>query len=143
MAQERLHHCKLPLYNLQSEDSLRKQGCTEQVAYEEILDISLFFTLILTFSCCSLCMGNSGDQVIYLHYFDFVNFILLQDDTNTMMKQRTIFRLIIRKILSCVWRSMRGQRSTVFVATLREIGKKCSLPLCRAQGEDCRDVQTV
>ena len=43
-------------------------------AYEEILDISLFFTLILTFSCCSLSMANTGDEVIYLHYFDFVNF---------------------------------------------------------------------
>ena len=42
--------------------------------YEEILDISLFFTLILTFSCCSLSMANTGDEVIYLHYFDFVNF---------------------------------------------------------------------
>ena len=62
--------------------------------YEEILDISLFFTLILTFSCCSLSMANTGDEVIYLHYFDFVNFYkkkcrlnsdctcyLLQDDT--------------------------------------------------------------
>ena len=39
--------------------------------YEEILDISLFFTLILTFSCCSLSMANTGDEVIY---FDFVNF---------------------------------------------------------------------
>ena len=39
--------------------------------YEEILDISLFFTLILTFSCCSLSMANTGDEVIYLHYFDF------------------------------------------------------------------------
>ena len=43
-------------------------------SYEEILDISLFFTLILTFSCCSLSMANTGDEVIYLHYFDFVNF---------------------------------------------------------------------
>ena len=42
--------------------------------YEEILDISLFFTLILTFSCCILSMANTGDEVIYLHYFDFVNF---------------------------------------------------------------------
>ena len=42
--------------------------------YEEILDISLFFTPILTFSCCSLSMANTGDEVIYLHYFDFVNF---------------------------------------------------------------------
>ena len=43
-------------------------------SYEEILDISLFFTLILTFSCCSLSIANTGDEVIYLHYFDFVNF---------------------------------------------------------------------
>ena len=28
--------------------------------YEEILDISLFFTLILTFSCCSLSMANTA-----------------------------------------------------------------------------------
>ena len=42
--------------------------------YEEILDISLFFTLILTFSCCSLSVANTGDEVNYLHYFDFVNF---------------------------------------------------------------------
>ena len=47
---------------------------TTASAYEEILDISLFFTLILTFSCCSLSMANTGDAVIYLHYFDFVNF---------------------------------------------------------------------
>ena len=42
--------------------------------YEEILDISLYFTLILTFSCCSLSMANTGDEVIYLHYFNFVKF---------------------------------------------------------------------
>ena len=51
-------------------ESLSTKGNT----YEEILDISLFFTLILTFSCCSLSMANTGDEVIYLHYFDFVNF---------------------------------------------------------------------
>ena len=44
------------------------------LSYEKILDISLFFTLILTFSCCSLSMANTGDEVIYLHYFDCVNF---------------------------------------------------------------------
>ena len=44
------------------------------LSYEEILDINLLFTLILTFSCCSLSMANTGDEVIYLHYFDFVNF---------------------------------------------------------------------
>ena len=43
-------------------------------AYEEILDISLFLTLILTFSCCSLSMANTGDEVIYLHYSFFVTF---------------------------------------------------------------------
>lgn len=32
--------------------------------YEEILDISLFFTLILTFLCYSLSMANIGDEVI-------------------------------------------------------------------------------
>ena len=40
----------------------------------------------------------------------------------------------------------RGQRSIVFVATLRKMStryKKCSLPLRRAQDEDCEDVQTV
>ena len=47
---------------------------TKSGTYEEILDISLFFTLILTFSCCSLSMANTGDEVIYLHYFNFVNF---------------------------------------------------------------------
>ena len=50
--------------------------CSQQHrhSYEEISDISLFFTLILTFSCCSLSMANTGDEVIYRHYFDFVNF---------------------------------------------------------------------
>ena len=40
----------------------------------------------------------------------------------------------------------RGQRSIVFVVTLCEMStryKKCSLPLCRVQEEDCEDVQTV
>ena len=41
---------------------------------EEILDISLLFTLILTFSYCSLSMANTRDEVIDLHYFTFVNF---------------------------------------------------------------------
>ena len=50
------------------------ERCDAEVAYEAILDISLFFTQILSFSCCSLSMANTGDLVIYLHYFDFVNF---------------------------------------------------------------------
>ena len=41
--------------------------------YEEILDISYFLTLILTFSCCSFSTGNTGDEVIFLHYFVFAN----------------------------------------------------------------------
>ena len=49
-------------------------GDLPSASYEEILDISLFYTIILTFSCCSLSMANTGDEVIYLHYFDFVNF---------------------------------------------------------------------
>ena len=43
-------------------------------SYEEILDISLLFTLILTFSYCSLSIANTRDEVIYLHYFHFVTF---------------------------------------------------------------------
>ena len=43
-------------------------------SYEEILDISLLFTLILTFSYCNLSMANTRDEVIYLHYFNFINF---------------------------------------------------------------------
>jgi len=41
--------------------------------YEEILDISYFFALILTYSCCSFSTANTGDEVIFLHYFDFVS----------------------------------------------------------------------
>jgi len=42
-------------------------------AYEEILDISYFFALILTFTCYSFSTANTGDEVIFLHYFDFVS----------------------------------------------------------------------
>ena len=31
--------------------------------YEKIVDTSLFFTLILTFVCCSLSMANARDQI--------------------------------------------------------------------------------
>ena len=31
--------------------------------YEEILDISLFFTPILTFSYCRLSMANTGEKL--------------------------------------------------------------------------------
>ena len=37
-------------------------NCQKVYPYEEIF---LFFTLILTFSCCSLSMANIGDEVIY------------------------------------------------------------------------------
>ena len=47
---------------------------TIKKVYEKILDISLFLTLILTFSCCSLSTANTGDADIYLHCFDFANF---------------------------------------------------------------------
>jgi len=41
--------------------------------YDEILDISSFFALILTSSCCIFSTANTGDEVIFLHYFDFVS----------------------------------------------------------------------
>ena len=45
------------------------------VPVNQILNISLFFTLILTFSCCSSSMANIENEVIYLRYFKCVNFI--------------------------------------------------------------------
>ena len=88
-------------------------------SYEEILDISLFFTLILTFSCCSLSMFNTGDEIIYLHYFDFVNFykksvgeILIVHaicfKIILIMIQHTVFRPIVSRILSCLSMAFNG-----------------------------------
>ena len=69
-------------------------------------------------------MANIGDEVIYLHYFKYVNFYkkkcrwnsdctcyLFQDDddTNMMIIQRTIFRPIVSEVRSCLSMAFNGR----------------------------------
>ena len=117
--------------------------------------LACFFTLILTFSRCSLL--KYGQYWRYSHISNVIKkcrwnsdctSYLLQDDTNMMMIQHTIFRPIVNEVQSCLSMMFNGEikgqssLSQPCAKKARDM-KKFRLPPCRAQGEDCEDVHIV
>ena len=107
-------HHSLPLCCSSPTDTRQTPGVKSASLLRDFMHVKMywcnsllfFFTLILIFSCCNLSVANSGDEVIYLQYVNFLHFyyevvaeiqILLRDDTSSMTIWPTIFWPIVSK----------------------------------------------